>query len=242
MAELKFDGLAVSLRYERGALVVAATRGDGETGEDVTANVRTIAAIPARLRGKAPPVLEVRGEIYMTRADFARLNERQEAAGGQALRESAQHGGGGRAPAGSRDHRAAAAGVLRLRHRRDRRLDAAANAGCAARRARGLRPAGQRRSPRRARRARSWRRSTRKSATGGATCRSRSTASCTRSTAWKFSACWASARASRAGRSRTSSRRRRCRRGCWPSTCRWAAPARSRRSRAWNRCSSAAPR
>ena len=81
MAELKFDGLAVSLRYERGALVVAATRGDGETGEDVTANVRTIAAIPARLRGKAPPVLEVRGEIYMTRADFARLNERQEAAG-----------------------------------------------------------------------------------------------------------------------------------------------------------------
>ncbi len=81
MAELKFDGLAVSLRYERGALTVAATRGDGETGEDVTANVRTIAAIPARLRGKAPPVLEVRGEIYMTRADFARLNERQEAAG-----------------------------------------------------------------------------------------------------------------------------------------------------------------
>ncbi len=81
MAELKFDGLAVSLRYERGALTVAATRGDGETGEDVTANVRTIAAIPAKLRGKAPPVLEVRGEIYMTRADFARLNARQEAAG-----------------------------------------------------------------------------------------------------------------------------------------------------------------
>jgi len=81
MAELKFDGLAISLRYERGVLAVAATRGDGETGEDVTANVRTIAAIPARLRGKPPPVLEVRGEVYMTRADFARLNERQEAAG-----------------------------------------------------------------------------------------------------------------------------------------------------------------
>ena len=81
MAELKFDGLAVSLRYERGTLTVAATRGDGETGEDVTANVRTIAAIPARLRGKAPAALEVRGEIYMTRADFARLNARQEAAG-----------------------------------------------------------------------------------------------------------------------------------------------------------------
>ena len=81
MAELKFDGLAVSLRYERGTLAIAATRGDGETGEDVTANVRTIAAIPAKLRGKSPPVLEVRGEIYMTRADFDRLNERQEAAG-----------------------------------------------------------------------------------------------------------------------------------------------------------------
>jgi DNA ligase (NAD+) len=81
MAELKFDGLAMSLRYERGALAVAATRGDGETGEDVTANVRTIPAVPQRLRGKTPPVLEVRGEIYMTRADFAALNARQQAAG-----------------------------------------------------------------------------------------------------------------------------------------------------------------
>jgi DNA ligase (NAD+) len=80
-AELKFDGLAMSLRYEKGALAVAATRGDGETGEDVTANVRKIAEIPARLRGRAPAVLEVRGEIYMTRADFAALNARQAAAG-----------------------------------------------------------------------------------------------------------------------------------------------------------------
>src|SRR6185312_11045929 len=80
-AELKFDGLAMSLRYERGALNVAATRGDGETGEDVTANVRRIPEIPARLAGKAPAVLEVRGEIYMTRADFAALNARQAAAG-----------------------------------------------------------------------------------------------------------------------------------------------------------------
>ncbi len=80
-AELKFDGLAISLRYERGVLVVAATRGDGETGEDVTANVRKVPEIPARLRGKPPDVLEVRGEIYMTRADFAALNERQAAAG-----------------------------------------------------------------------------------------------------------------------------------------------------------------
>ena len=80
-AELKFDGLAVSLRYERGALVVAATRGDGETGEDVTANARRIPEIPAQLAGRPPPVLEVRGEVYMTRADFAALNERQRAAG-----------------------------------------------------------------------------------------------------------------------------------------------------------------
>jgi DNA ligase (NAD+) len=81
MAELKFDGLAVSLRYEHGALAVAATRGDGETGEDVTANIRTIGEIPKRLAGRPPPVLEVRGEVYMTRADFAELNARQQAAG-----------------------------------------------------------------------------------------------------------------------------------------------------------------
>jgi DNA ligase (NAD+) len=84
VAELKFDGLAVSLRYERGLLAVAATRGDGEVGEDVTRNARTIRAIPQRLAAADPPdVLEVRGEVYMRRADFARLNERQRAAGGK---------------------------------------------------------------------------------------------------------------------------------------------------------------
>jgi len=79
--ELKFDGLAMSLRYEDGRLVQAATRGDGETGEDVTANVRTIKAIPLKLRGKAPAVLEVRGEVFMYRADFDRLNARQAESG-----------------------------------------------------------------------------------------------------------------------------------------------------------------
>jgi DNA ligase (NAD+) len=76
-AELKFDGLAMNLRYEAGVLVQAATRGDGETGEDVTQNVRTIGQIPLRLQGSAPPVLEVRGEVYMRRDDFEKLNERQ---------------------------------------------------------------------------------------------------------------------------------------------------------------------
>ena len=76
-AELKFDGLAISLRYEDGVLARAATRGDGETGEDVTQNVRTIHCIPLRLRGAAPALLEVRGEAYMSRGDFERYNARQ---------------------------------------------------------------------------------------------------------------------------------------------------------------------
>ena len=79
MAELKFDGLAINLRYERGELVQAATRGDGETGEDVTHTVRTITGLPKRLRGVDAPVLEVRGEVFMRRDDFEALNERQRA-------------------------------------------------------------------------------------------------------------------------------------------------------------------
>jgi len=86
VAEPKFDGLAMNLRYEHSVLVQAATRGDGETGEDVTQNIRTIGQIPLQLPLGAPPVLEVRGEVYMRRDDFEALNERQRqriAAGGR---------------------------------------------------------------------------------------------------------------------------------------------------------------
>jgi DNA ligase (NAD+) len=77
VAELKFDGLAINLRYENGVLVQAATRGDGEIGEEVTQNIRQVGQIPLRLPKDAPPVLEVRGEVYMRRDDFEKLNERQ---------------------------------------------------------------------------------------------------------------------------------------------------------------------
>jgi DNA ligase (NAD+) len=80
-AELKFDGLAINLRYEHGVLVQAATRGDGETGEDVTQNIRTVRRIPLRLHGAVPPLIEVRGEAFMSRPDFERYNERQRQAG-----------------------------------------------------------------------------------------------------------------------------------------------------------------
>ncbi len=83
-AEPKIDGLSLSLRYEAGSLVVAATRGDGDTGENVTANARTIREIPHALAG-APDLLEVRGEVYMTHADFAALNGRQAEAGSRSF-------------------------------------------------------------------------------------------------------------------------------------------------------------
>jgi DNA ligase (NAD+) len=81
-ADPKIDGMSLSLRYEKGKLAVAATRGDGSEGEDVTANVRTLKDIPQRLRGKdIPDICEIRGEVYMTKSAFLALNKRQAAAG-----------------------------------------------------------------------------------------------------------------------------------------------------------------
>ena len=82
-AEDKIDGLSCSLRYENGALTVAATRGDGQVGEDVTANVQHIPDIPKMLRSNAPEVFEVRGEVYMEKQAFAALNAAQQEAGGK---------------------------------------------------------------------------------------------------------------------------------------------------------------
>jgi DNA ligase (NAD+) len=83
VAEPKIDGLSISLTYEHGHFVRGATRGDGTEGEDVSANLRTLKSIPERLHGKAPALIEIRGEVFMTKADFLALNDSQAAAGGK---------------------------------------------------------------------------------------------------------------------------------------------------------------
>jgi len=94
VCELKIDGIAISLLYEDGRFVRAATRGNGVTGEDVTENVRTIAVVPDRLKGEAPAVLEVRGEVYMPKSAFEELNRRQGEAGGRLFSNPRNSGAG----------------------------------------------------------------------------------------------------------------------------------------------------
>ncbi len=84
--ELKVDGVAAAIVYEHGLLVRAVTRGNGEVGDDITHNIRTIQGLPLRLTGNPPPLLEVRGEVYMTNADLAQLNVRRAAEGQLRLR------------------------------------------------------------------------------------------------------------------------------------------------------------
>ena len=94
VAEAKIDGLSINLTYENGRFVRGATRGDGNEGEDVTANLRTVKAVPQKLSGDAPALIEVRGEVFMTKADFLALNEAQ-AAAGQRLLANPRNGAAG---------------------------------------------------------------------------------------------------------------------------------------------------
>ncbi len=135
VTEPKIDGLAISLVYEDGVLVRGATRGNGEIGEEVTQNLRTIGAIPLRVEG-APPLLEVRGEIYLPLAAFARLNEERAAGRRADLRQPAQHGRGLDPPARSPARRLAAAVDVVLQRRGARgavssRPTASRSSGCA---------------------------------------------------------------------------------------------------------------
>ncbi len=119
--EPKFDGLAISLTYEHGQFTVGATRGDGNSGENVTANLRTVGAVPLALRGDAiPPLLEVRGEVLMLKRDFEALNEAQSARGDKTFVNPRYAAAGAVAPARREDHRWPPTRVLRVRRRHGR--------------------------------------------------------------------------------------------------------------------------
>ena len=222
--------------------VRGATRGDGETGEDVTANLRTIKAIPLRLHGSglAARARSARRGLHAARRVREVQREGARATGGKVLVNPRNAAAGSVRQLDPRDNGEAAARVLRLRARRRRRRRVAADAFGDAREfaASGACRSARWSIPRAARMAAS--RTTRASASSATSCRSTSTASSTSSTTRRPARDWASSAARRAGRSRTSSRRRSSRRRSRRSTSTSAAPAPRRRSRGSRRCSSAA--
>ena len=243
--EPKFDGLAVGLVYEGGVFTLGATRGDGYVGENVTANLRTIKALPLKLVGAkvaVPRYLEVRGEVLMLKRDFERLNAAQAAKGERTFVNPRNAAAGGlrqldpKMTAG-RKLTFFAHGVGEVDwggHKHPPQTQAAILDFLEALR---LPVARERNVVHGLDGLLKYYRSIGTSATS---CRSRSTASSTKSTHSRNRRRWDSSRAPRASRSRTSSRPRRWRPRSWASTSRSGAPARSRRSRGSSPCSSAA--
>ncbi len=234
LTELKIDGLAVNLLYERGRLVRALTRGDGRTGEDVTHNVRTISGIPSRLAATTcPQLVEIRGEVFFPDGGLRRP-QRQPRRGGQgALRQPAQRRRRLAAPEGPQGHRVAPAAHARARPGRAPRLRRRATERGVCRPAR-LGSAHLRRGARARRHHRGARSSSPSTVSTGTTGPTTSTASSSRSTRWCSSASSERRRGRRAGPSPSSTRPRRSTPSCSTSGSTSAAPVGSPPTASWS--------